>query len=174
MNRTSPPQGDPAPTNSRLPAEMTLTDITNSKEGGQSREKRRESAKRPPAAPPAFLATSIALKKEQAARTDRTPSRDSSNAHPCSTGQKSRRSSGRRSSSGRRLSGKRRSGTAGASAAKPAIRLDQMNYYEVLGVKVTAGKDKIRRAYRKLAAKFHPDKRNRLRHQRTRFARFPR
>src|SRR3989338_7300147 len=32
------------------------------------------------------------------------------------------------------------------------------NYYDILGVSKTAGEDEIRKAYKKLALKFHPDK----------------
>ncbi|PIP16556.1 MAG: molecular chaperone DnaJ, partial [bacterium (Candidatus Ratteibacteria) CG23_combo_of_CG06-09_8_20_14_all_48_7] len=31
------------------------------------------------------------------------------------------------------------------------------DYYEVLGVKKEAGADEVKRAYRKLARKYHPD-----------------
>src|SRR3970282_2103252 len=54
--------------------------------------------------------------------------------------------------------------TAGrcAQARRPSCRLGrhmaQRDYYEVLGVNRDASEDNIRKAYRKLAMKWHPDR----------------
>src|SRR5438094_10612572 len=38
------------------------------------------------------------------------------------------------------------------------FRMADRDYYDILGVKKTAGEDEIKKAYRNLAKKFHPDK----------------
>lgn len=154
---------------------MTLTDITNTGNGANARNGKRGAPRKAAPAPKAILATTIALKRDgEMKKAESTPLGQEGTSSTTSSRRKSRRSSGRSTGSSRRLS--RHSGrrSSGSLRRPPAIRLDQMNYYELLGVKVTASKDRIRRAYRKLAARFHPDKRHRLRLRRKRFALAPR
>ncbi len=39
-----------------------------------------------------------------------------------------------------------------------SIKLDCMNCYDMLEIEPSAGKDEIKRAYRRLASQYHPDK----------------
>lgn len=40
----------------------------------------------------------------------------------------------------------------------PPMLMAEHHYYEILGVSYSAGDDELRKAYRKLAIKYHPDK----------------